>query len=140
MRIVHEILRQEPFAQHAIANRFEQELRGFGYGSTDCEVVTYWSDDPPVRVSDENRKWLLIVRKDKGLFLVLQTWNKATTEVGVKVDAGRLGLAPAGAIWDVETNDILPVADAADFKTSLAGPYGTRVLKHPGVRSPPCES
>ena len=130
MRIVHEILRPEPFAQHAIGNRFEQALRDFGYGANDCEVVNYWSDDPPVRVSDENTKWLLVARKkDKSLFLVLQTWNKATTEVTVKIDPGRLGFTPAGAICDVEKNAALVVADAADFHVSLAGPYGTMVLK-----------
>ena len=135
MRIVHEILRQEPFAQHAIANRFEKALRDFGYGSKDCEVVDYWSDDPPVSVSDENTKWLLVKRKkDKSLFLVLQTWNKATTEVAVKIDTGRLGFTPAGGVWDVETNAKVPVASAVDFRVSLAGPYGTRVLKvHAGA-------
>jgi hypothetical protein len=130
MRIVHEILRMEPFAQHAIANCFEKALRDFGYGSKDGEVINYWSDDPPVSVSDENTKWLLVARKkDKSLFLVLQSWNKATTEVAVKVDPGRLGFTPAGRVSDVEQNVALPLASATDFRVSLAGPYGTRVLK-----------
>ena len=98
-------------------------------------MVDYWSDDPPVSVSDENTKWLLVKRKkDKSLFLVLQTWNKATTEVAVKIDTGRLGFTPAGGVWDVETNAKVPVASAVDFRVSLAGPYGTRVLKvHAGA-------
>jgi len=136
MRMVHEILRPEPFAQHAIANRFEQALRDFGYGSKDSKVANYWTADSPVQVSDENTKWLLVARKkDKSLFLVLQTWNKATTEVAVKIDSDRLGFTPAGGLWDVEKKAALPVADAANFRISLAGPYGTRVLKRLGVSS-----
>jgi len=130
MRIVHEILRPEPFAQHAIANRLEKALREFGYGSKDCQVVNYWSDDPPVRVTDENVKWLLLVRKkDNRLFLVLQSWNKAATNVAVKIDIGRLGFVPAGGVWDVDASAKLPVASTADFRISLAGPYGTRILR-----------
>ena len=80
-------------------------------------------------VSDEKTKWLLVTRKkDRSLFLVLQTWNKATHEVAVKIDAGRLGFTPDGGVWDVEKNAELPVANAADFHVSLPGPYGTSVL------------
>jgi hypothetical protein len=119
----------EPFAQHAIANRFEKELRDFSCGSKNCEVFNYRSDDPLVSVNDENTKWPLVVqKKDKRLFLVLQTWTKATTEVGVTIAPDRRGFLPAGEVWDVEQNAELPVASAMDFRVSLLGPFGTRAL------------
>ena len=110
---------------------WKRRLRDFGYGSKDCEVVNYWSDDPPVqRERRERRSGCCVVRKkDNSLFLVLQTWNKTATDVAVKIDIGRLGFVPAGGVWDVDASVKLPVASTADFRISLAGPYGTRILR-----------
>ncbi len=91
--------------------------------------MNYWSDDPPITVNDPgNNKWLLVVRKsDAALFLVLQTWNKADTELTVSFDPARLNVRPASQAWDVETGQEVPIAGER-LHLTLPGPYGTRVL------------
>jgi hypothetical protein len=127
MRAVHEILRspnREP------AKRLEKALRDFGYGTEACRVVNYWSDDPPLSVSDPRVKWLLLVRKrDRSLFLVLQSWRKSGTNVEIALDPKRLGFTPGLEMLDVETGKRLRrLPSGLRFEARLPGPYGTRVL------------
>lgn len=130
MRIVHEILRTGNFLTHPLSQKFENALREFGYGTADCRVINYWSDDPPVSVNDDATKWITVIRKkDHSLFLVLQTWHKDDTDVTVKLNLKVLGFTPASKMWDVEQDSALPVADITNFTLTLHGPYGTRVLK-----------
>ena len=114
-----------------ICQKFERALRDFGYGYTNCRVINYWSDEPPVSLSDsDSNKWLLIIRpSDKSLLLVIQSWRKPDTEIEVKLDTTRLGFTPATKVLDVETDLELPVANITHFKVNLAGAYGTKVLK-----------
>ena len=122
MRAVHEIGSRNN-------NVFEKALWRFGYGTDRTTVVNYWSDDPPVTVSDpDNNKWLLVVRKsDNALLLVLQTWNKTDTDVTVTLDPARLGFRPAAQAWDVETGQEVPTTGEA-LRLALPGPYGTRIV------------
>lgn len=130
IRIVHEILRTNNFLTHPLSRKFENALRKFGYGATDCQVINYWSDNPPFSVSDDETKWIAVIReKDHSLFLVLQTWHKADADVTVKLDPKLLGFTPAAKIWDVEQDSALPVADITNFTFTLHRPYGTRVLR-----------
>jgi hypothetical protein len=122
MRAVHEIgVRSN--------NIFERALWRFGYGTDRTTVTNYWSDDPPVAVTDpDNNKWLLVTREsDQALLLVVQTWNKAGTDVTVTLDPSRLGFHPAAKAWDVETGKEVPTAGKT-LQLTLPGPYGTRVV------------
>lgn len=111
------------------SDKVNEALWKFGYGTEKTRVVNYWSDDPPVTVNDpEINKWLLVERPgDKNLFLVLQTWNKADTEVQVNIDPVRLGFTPALKAWDVAGDEEIPCTGYV-LHLSLPGPYGTRVI------------
>ncbi len=122
MRAVHEI-------GSRTNNAPEKALWKFGYGTDRTTVANYWSDDPPIAVSDpDNNKWLLVTRRgDNALLLILQTWNKADTALTVTLDSARLGFRPAQKAWDVETAEEVPITGET-ARLTLPGPYGTRVL------------
>jgi hypothetical protein len=81
-------------------------------------------------VADNRTKWILLLRQqDQSLFLVLQTWNKADTDVTVNLDTHLLGFTPVAKVWDIERDTELSIPDVTAFKVELPGPYGTRMLK-----------
>jgi hypothetical protein len=110
-------------------NSLERALWRFGYGTDRTMVINYWSDDPPVAVTDsDSNKWLPVVRKtDNAFLLVLQTWAKAAMGVTVTLDATRLGFQPSAEAWDVETGEQVPITGSA-VQLTLPSPYGTRVV------------
>jgi len=122
MRAVHEIGSRNN-------NALEKALWKFGYGTDRTTVTDYWSDNPPVAVNDpDNNKWLLVVRRsDAALLLVLQTWNKADTDLIVTLDPARLGFRPAAKARDVETGQEMATTGET-LHLTLPGPYGTRVV------------
>ncbi len=101
------------FAVHEIrmewsGQKWPKSLSTFGYGRDDCTVYNYWQPQPPITVSDDACKWLLLKRKGK-LLLLLCSWNRKDNRVVIEFDFDKLGVRPKGAI-DVEH----PKADAVD--------------------------
>ncbi len=131
MRTVHEIFPLHPFATFENFKQLEKLKHDFGYGTPQCEVFNYWSDQPPVHVDDPDTKWLLLARReDQALLLVLQSWHKTGTNVHVTIDPARLGFTLAGSAHDAETGDEVPMITASKptFTATLPAPYGTRVI------------
>ncbi|MGQ9697558.1 MAG: glycoside hydrolase domain-containing protein [Armatimonadota bacterium] len=122
MRAVHELNARGSEALDAA-------LWKFGYGTEQTRVVNYWTDDPPVKVTDpEHNKWLLVIRKsDRSLLLVLQTWHRSQTVVEVHLKPPRLGFRPAAEACDVETGKAVPFS-GTHLRLSMPAPYGTRVV------------
>jgi hypothetical protein len=102
-----------------------QKLLEFGYGREECRVINYWDDDPPLSVSDERCKWLLLKRDGK-LMILLCTWNENATELTVKTDAGALGVQLSNAV-NVEDGESVRAA-GGNFRLEMPG-YGTRILR-----------
>ena len=135
MRVVHEILRWlypfESYASPEPARTLEKRLYEFGYGTKDCQVYNYWADDPVISVSNENIKWLVVSRKkDKKIFLVLQSWLKKPVEAMVTFNKDVLGFMPGKDIVDVETQKPAVKAGFTDNRLKIYIPvaYGTRVV------------
>lgn len=85
MRAVHEIgVRKN--------TDLERALWEFGYGSERATVINYWSDDPPVAVSDpDNNKWPLVIRKSDNALLLQHT--SGTPLYRSLLKSGRLSMA-----------------------------------------------
>jgi hypothetical protein len=136
MRMVHEVLRwlfpYENYAAFEPARSLEKKLWQFGYGTEDCKVINYWSDNVPIKVSDPQVKWLLLERKsDKTLLLVLQSYEKEGAAVNVKLDAGGLGFLPFPKAHEVEMDAEVKINSSGKeltMKVSLPGRFGTKVL------------
>jgi hypothetical protein len=122
MRAVHEFKLRG-------SREMEEALWRFGYGTDRTQVTNYWSENPPVTISDpDENKWLLVARPDdKRVFLVVQTWNKRETEVTLDLDFNRLGFTPAAKARDVVADTEVPFSGAS-LKLKLSAPYGTRVI------------
>lgn len=97
----------------------------FGYGLKDCSVVNYWDENPLLQVSDDLCKWLLLQRNGKSM-LVLCTWNKADSDVQVRIDPALLGHGVTGPV-DAETNEALKVQDNT-INVPVTG-YGGRIIQ-----------
>jgi hypothetical protein len=136
MRMVHEAMRwlfpNENFAAFEPGRMLEKALWDFGYGTDDCKVVNYWSDDVPVKVSDPDAKWLLMERpKDKTLFLVLQSYKNEDMPLEITLDSRKIGFTPASKARDVESGSQVKVAGSKNelkIETTLRGRFGTQVL------------
>ncbi len=126
MRAVHELDRANLTVDRAMWK--------FGYGTPRVRVVNYWSDEPPLAVNDpEYNKWLLLVRpEDRCLFLVVQTWFKADTQVTLTLDRNRLGFLPPAKVIDLDTKKPIPIT-GSNLVLPMRGPYGTRVAVIGGV-------
>jgi len=123
-RTVHEIL---PGAAGYPPKGCQAVLRDFGYGKPEVAVHNYWAEEPPIAVSDANVKWLALARKkDNGVLVVLQSWNRASTPIDVTINAQRLGFTPKAEVFDVESG-ALPMMGTS-LKCSLPGPFGTKVI------------
>jgi hypothetical protein len=101
-----------------------QKVLEFGYGLEDCTVINYWDEDPPLRVSDEPCKWLLLQR-DGRLMLLLCTWNENEADLDLKTDTKALGVNVSRAV-NVETDEAVPAA-GGDFRFTMPG-YGVRLF------------
>lgn len=136
MRMVHEAMRwlfpHENFSVFEPARTLEKKLWEFGYGTDDCVITNYWSDDPPVMVSNPDVKWLLMSRKnDATLFLVLQSYKDKDIAVDVILDEARLGITPALKGREIESNEAVKVErknSELHLKNTLRGPFGAKVL------------
>jgi len=66
------------------------------FGMQGTEMIGYWSDNCPVKTSDE--KVLATVYKKKGKALIsIASWADDDTEVTLKIDWKKLGIDPANA-------------------------------------------
>lgn len=136
MRMVHEAMRwlfpHENYAAFEPARTLEKSLWDFGYGTDDCKVINYWSDDVPLKVSDPDAKWLLMQRqKDKTLFLVLQNYQKETMPLEIILDGKKLGFMPAAKVREVEKASEVKAESSNNvlkLKTTLRAQFGTQVL------------
>jgi hypothetical protein len=109
-------------------------LHEFGYGLKDCRVVNFWDDDPPMKVSDPDCKWLLLLREKK-LMLVLATWNAEPSAVTFTFDTDRLDrqfgnvreLVEKKNEWTRQPSGDVTASDGG-LRVRLDG-YGTRILE-----------
>ena len=102
-----------------------EAMTEFGYGHEDCRVINYWEDDPPVTMSDEQCKWLLMER-DGELMLLLCTWNPQSSTVELTIDNAALGLEPTQA-HDAESGEQLTMS--GNTVTVPMRGYGVRIIK-----------
>ena len=102
-----------------------QKLLEFGYGREDCRVINYWDDDPPLSLSDDQCRWLLLERDGK-LMVLLCTWNENESELSVKIDTDALGVDVSQA-FNVEDGEPVQAA-GGDFRFRMPG-YGTRIFR-----------
>ncbi len=126
--MVHEI--RGWFTNKRARAMLEKMLR-FGYGRG-ARVVNYWDDDPPLSVSDDECKWLLM-DKDAATMVLLCTWNDEDSEVTLAFtpESGLVARAAANA----ESDEALAVDD--DGAVRLAMPaYGTRLMSLSSGASP----
>jgi hypothetical protein len=136
MRMVHEVMRwlfpHENYASFEPARTLEKALWDFGYGTDGCKVVNYWSNDIPISVSDPDAKWLLMQRrKDKTLFLVLQSYQKEAMPLELTINSAKVGFLPSAKARNVETNEAvnaIRTGQSLQLNTTITKPYGTMVL------------
>ena len=118
---VHEV---RAGSRHGPSNDLLKRMYEFGYGRPGCEVYNYWQEDPPVRVSDQQCKWLLLQR-DGRLMLLLCTWNENEADLDVTIDTRALGVDVSRAV-NVETDETAKAA-GGDFPLTMPG-YGVRLF------------
>ncbi len=125
LRVVHEI-------QHP--GKLDHFLTDFGYGTDAVQVINYWSEKPPLTVSNAQVKWLALYRPaEKRLLLVLASWSDQPAEATVALTDQLAGLSRAAPhVTDAETGDALPANATGAVKLSLPAPYGVRILKIEG--------
>ena len=92
----------------------------FGYAQSDCQVLNYWDDGYPVKMSDPQCKSLLLQRGNERL-LLLVTWNGQPATVGMAC-----GFPVTSAI-DAETKQELAVA-GGKLSLPMEG-YGVRFVR-----------
>lgn len=114
---------------HEIRTRLKGEgaelmkhLVEFGYGLPDCRVVNYWDANPPLKISDQKCKWLLLERDEK-LMLLLTTWNDKANAVRVNFDTDRLDMSPK---WYVNARHKLSPKVSPEFLKTSEGKPGLR--------------
>jgi hypothetical protein len=119
--MVHEI--RSWFTNKRARDMLEKMLR-LGYGQ-DARVINYWDPEPPLSVSDEQCKWLLL-ENDGRLMVLLCTWNEEAAPVSVQIDVEALGVDLKRAL-DAENSEPVEFQDAT-FRFEMAG-YGTRLFR-----------
>ena len=107
------------------AEPFPEPLVEFGYGLDDTTVFNYWDENPPVSISDNQCKWLLLKRDGK-LMALLTTWNAQPNEVTVTLDTQQLGLTPSKAT-NAESGETVPFQNGK-FTFQMNG-YGVRIFR-----------
>lgn len=83
------------------------------------------TSQPPLTVSDDQCKWLLLKRDGK-LMVLLCTWNENDARLSVQIDADALGVDVSQAVN--AGNDESVKAPAGDFSFEMPG-YGTRIFQ-----------
>jgi hypothetical protein len=98
----------------------------FGYGADNCRVFNYWDAEPPLQISDEDVKWLLLARGGKAMLIVC-TWNPGKAAVTASLDSGRLGFTPTRLGNAEEPDAPSQTVRDGEFTIDLEG-HGVRVL------------
>ena len=119
--LVHEI-RWTPSLN---TRRLPKPVVDFGYGLDDCAVWNYWDESPPLSVSDERCKWLLL-RRGGRLMIVFATWNDQEKRIEVDVDTGALEVDVSRAV-DADSGETVETVNG-DFTFNMP-PYGTRMYR-----------
>jgi len=135
MRMVHETFRwlfpYENYAAFEPARSLEKSIWDFGYSTDDCSVVNYWENNPPVKVSDPDVKWLLLSRKkDNKVLLVLQSYLKKDARIDVKLDDQRFKFNGQVSVHDVESRTTFNGKNdnGVQLSVPMNRPFDTKVL------------
>ncbi len=117
MRLVHEIgNRLDPWN-----DSLDRFILAFGYGKPEVEVFNYWSENPPVYISNEQVKWLAMRRtSEPRAMLVLQSYSPEPT-------TAKVSFANCRAWMDAETGEPVNSTDGA-AEITFTEPYGTKML------------
>ncbi len=115
IRMVHEITNREN-------TEYEKMIREFGYGRDGVQVINYWSGDLSVKVSNEDVKWLAVVRKsDPTTMLVLQSWSFDPTTTKISL--------PGCRVWkNALTGETIHANYYGAAEVSFKDSYGTLIL------------
>lgn len=97
----------------------------FGYAEPGTRVYNYWDPDPPLQVSDEDCKWLLMQR-DGRLLIYLVTWNSDSSEVTLNLDLDQLDV-DVSAVIDAEEDEQIGTLEDGQFTVPMER-YGVRTL------------
>ena len=119
--MVHEI---RSWFTHERARDMLEKMLEFGYGRG-AKVTNYWDPEPPLSVSDERCKWLLL-QKDDRLMVLFCTWNADERDVTVELNTAALGIDPREA-RDSEGGTTTHVQNGR-FTFTMPG-YGTCVFR-----------
>jgi hypothetical protein len=106
-------------------SKYPQPFVDFGYGLADCEVINYWDEHPPMRVSDPDCKWLLLKRGGK-LLIYLVTWNGDDATVKTSLDLARLGV-DVKTVVDAEDGEPVAKLENGTFSIDMDA-FGVRTL------------
>ncbi|MBS3764414.1 MAG: hypothetical protein KGZ25_14040 [Planctomycetes bacterium] len=82
-------------------------------------------DAPPLTVSNDQCKWLLLKRNGK-IMVLFCTWNEKAEDLTVKIDTRALEIALKTAV-NVESDEELNIA-GGKFSFEMPG-YGTRIFR-----------
>ena len=108
------------------SERYPEPMAQFGYGLPDCRVYNYWTENPPLEMSDPRCKWLLLKRGGK-LMMLLCTWNGRDATVRASLDLESLGLDVSEAI-NAETGEQVAALRDGSFSFEMNG-YGVRIFR-----------
>lgn len=114
---------------HEITNMFGEGWReldklflDFGYGKAGVQVINYWNDDPPFKVSNNDVKWIGMIRTgDPGAMLLLQSYSFDPTTTKVSL--------PGYTTWkNAETGAPLATDAEGIIEVNFKEGYGTVLL------------
>ncbi len=128
MRMVHEINRGGPASHRVVTSMLEKAVFGFGYGSDEVDVHTYWQEPAALTASHPDLKWILLTRpKEKEALLVLQSWSTDNIDTTLSFDPAVIGFLPGPNVIDERSGTQRPTGPQLALRVD--GPYAMQVLR-----------